>query len=147
MNNLEKNTPQNNEPENPGRRGFLGKMFGAAALGTVAAMAGNKYIKQELENNNEINNLYLSFKDKENDIHKVNEATALLIEEMNKSSIDQVKISGMGHPNDRIDILRDFLTKHLNSKIGNKYSFKNRIFSSGVYKREDLIDILSATTK
>lgn len=140
--NLEKNTPPSNEPENPGRRGFLGKMIGAAALGTITVINSNKYMKQE----SEINNLYLSFKGKEGDIHKVNEATTLLIEEMNKENVNQVKITGTGHPNERIDILRDFLTKHLNSKIGNKNPIKNKIFSSGVYTRDNLVEILSTTT-
>lgn len=84
------------------------------------------------------------------DLSKVNHAANIILIEMNKDNLDKVSLnsgtnvlSGSG----RLDVARDFLTKHLNSKVGSKYPFKNKIISSGVYKREDLADILSATTK
>ncbi|MCF7898412.1 MAG: hypothetical protein K9L31_00480 [Candidatus Pacebacteria bacterium] len=139
------NTPENNSggPSDPSRRSFLGKMFGVAAVGVVAAVGGNKYIEEEKE----IGSLMEHLSGQEENLAVVNEAATMLIDEMNKDNINEVKTFGTGHPNKRIDVLRTFLSKYLNSKTGQKNQSRDKILNSGVFNRENLTDILSATTR
>lgn len=140
MNNPEKNTPQNNEPENPGRRGFIRGVLGGAIATALGAKVINKYIEKEKQ----LNDLHTSFEGKENDYYKVNEAANMLIQEMSVTNIQRVKLSGIGSSNERIDILRDYLTRHLNSPAGHKYIFRQQLLSFGYYTNESLTDILNA---
>ncbi len=141
MNNPEKNTPQNNEPENPGRRGFIRGVLGGAIATALGAKGVNRYMEKEKQ----LNDLHTYFEGKENDYYKVNEAANMLIQEMSVTNIQRVKLSGTGSSNERIDILRDYLTRHLNSPAGHKYPFKQELLSFGFYTKESLSDILSAT--
>lgn len=141
MNNSEKNLSPNNEPENPGRRGFIRGILGGAMVTALGVKGVNKYIEKEKE----INDLHAYFEGKENDFYIVNEAANMLIQEMRVANIQRVKLSGTGSSNERIDVLRDYLTRHLNSPAGYKYSFKQELFSFGYYTKESLTDILNTT--
>ncbi len=137
--------PKNGEPENPRRRMFLKGLVGGAALGALGAAGVNVY-----EHESDINQLNDYFKGKEGDIHAANEAASMLLEEMNVKNIERLALqsgTGIGLETARIDILRDFLTRHLQSPVGSKYPFQKDVIKSGVYTREILVEILSATTQ
>lgn len=127
----------NQDVPEKGRRGFLrGVLAGAAGL-----YMGNKYIEKEKE----INNFYKRFEGKEENYEVAAEAALLLMSEMKMSNLDHVPLSGTGHPNDRIEILRSYLTRHLNKKgVGDKYPFQKQIIENGVYTKENLYTINSA---
>lgn len=128
--------PNNNNEKNPdeGRRKFLKGIFGLSTLAAVG-LAGNKYFEKEKE----INELFEEFKGKEGDFSSASEATGKLLDELEKAGLVSVKVTGTGHSNERIDILRDFLTRHLNSESGKRYgSLRESILKAGVYTKENL---------
>lgn len=157
MNNFGKNTPQNNEPENPGRRGFIRGVLGGAIVTVFGVKGINKYLENEIqeelkkpveEMNQEGLNKY--FGNDIEDLSKVNHAVNIILIEMNKEGLDKISLNSGTNVlggNGRLDVSRDFLTKHLNSKVGSKYPVKGKIFSSRTYKKEDLVELLSLTTK
>lgn len=130
------NTFKQGGPENEGRRGFLGKMLAGVAGVTLGGVAVNKYMDAE----NKLNSLHESLKGQEENPAKAKEVIGLLLDEMNSANppLQKVRLSGTGAPNTTIDILRDFLTSHLNSHIGHKYSIKKEVFESGYYTIENL---------
>lgn len=136
MNKIEKNRPEKDGLEDPSKR-----FFGKAAVATVVAGAlvgtgVNRYMEEE-----KLNDLYSSFKGQEQNFEKASEAATLLIEEMNKANIQKVKLMG-NHSNNRIEILRTFLTQHIDSHTGNKYPFKNSLIIEGYYTKENLEAII-----
>ena len=170
MNTQENFAPKNNGPENPGRRGFIrGTIAGLAGL-TLAATGVNKYIEKEREEELKkspeemnIDELYVYFgKDVEN-FEKANHAAYIVLQEMNnpkmgdKKSVDRISIKqGINFfgfaENERLAIAKDFLVRHLNSKAGHKHDVHDRemrknIFATGFITRQDLVNILSNTTK
>lgn len=127
----------NEEAPKQGKRGFIRGMI----AGAVGLYVGNKYLKKEQE----INNFYKQFEGKEGSYEVASEAALLLISEMKMSNLDNVLLSGTGNPNERIEVLRSYLTRHLNTKgIGNKYSFQKQIIEKGFYTKENLALINSA---
>lgn len=139
MNKIEKNGPEQDNLEDPSKR-----LLGKAAVATVVAgaLVGtgiNRYIEEE-----KLNDLYSSFKGQEKNFEKAKEAAEMLIEEMDKAGITRVKLIGE-HPNNRIEILRTFLTSHIDSPIGNRYPFKNSLIISGYYTKENLEAIIKRT--
>ncbi len=111
---------------NEGRRSFLKKVAGIATAGIVGAtlgIKGNKYLEREKE----LNKTFEFFNGHEEDFMFANKATHQLLSEMELENIARVKLSGTGHPNERITILRDFLTKHINTSVGKKYTFRDLI--------------------
>lgn len=136
---------KNNEPENPERRTILKAATGATVLAGMGKMG-----MEFAENENEVNKLYELLKGREHDAEFVNIAATMLLEEMNRENTESVRLvsgPGAGFGTGRIDILRDFLTKHLQSPTGSKYPFQKEVIESGVYTRKSLVDILSATTQ
>ena len=117
------------------RRGFLR----GAIAGVGALVLGDKYI---LKPEQEKNNFYKQFKGQEKNYDTAIEAIEFLIAEMKIENIAKVALSGTGHKNYRIEILRDFLTTHLNTKgIGEKYYTRKQVIEQGFYTREDLITL------
>jgi hypothetical protein len=127
---------ENSGLESPGRRGFLGdvgKMLAGAAAVTLG-VTGNKYMDAEK------NSLLESLKGQEENPAKAYEVIGLLLAEMNNANpqLTKIKLSSEDGPTDTIEILRDFLTHHLNSHIGHKYSIKKEVVVSGYYTKENL---------
>lgn len=120
-----------------GRRGFIrGVLAGAGAL-----VLGKEILKSP-EGQESAGALYERFKGQEHSFSSAIDAANLLSAEMEMENISYVKLSGYSPKNDRIGILRDFLTRHLNTKgIGEKYGNKNDIFSRGVYNKDNLLYI------
>ena len=142
------NTSQPGEPgamndKEPSRRGFL-KTVGVALVGAGAALTGNKYLVEEKEGSAR-DAFYLKFKNQEKSFQSAIEASLLLIAEMEAINIAKVSLSGTGHPNYRVEILRNFLTLHLNTKrVGNRYySIQRRILDQGYYDKEILLELSS----
>lgn len=126
----------NNNEKNPdeGRRKFLKGIFGLSTLAAVG-LAGNKYIEKEKE----INELFEEFRGQEANFSSVIEATNKLLDELEKAGLVSVKVTGTGHSNEKIDILRDFLTRHLNSEPGKRYgNLRESILKAGIYTKENL---------
>ncbi len=121
----------NEEVPEKGRRGFLrGILAGAAGL-----YVGNKYLEKEKE----INLFFKDFEGKEKNYEVAAKAALLLMSEMEMSNVHHVSLSGTGHPNNRIEVLRSYLTRHLNAQgIGNRYPFQKEIISGGAYTKENL---------
>jgi hypothetical protein len=129
---------ENNSPKDPSRRDFLGKVVGGAlAVGLASTVGINKYMEEE-----KLNTLYTSFKGQEKNFGKAKEAAEMLRDEMVKNNIKAVKLSGTGHENNHIEILRTFLTSHIDSQTGNKYPFKNSLIIGGYYTKENLEAII-----
>lgn len=139
MNNFANGVSKSDEPENPGRRGLLRGIVGGAVIGVLGVVGVNKYIQKE----NTLNNLYLSFKGEEENFSKAHEAADMLIHEMDKANIEKIKVSGTGSSNEQIDILRDFLTSHINSHVGHKYTVRKELLDSGFYTKDTLAAISS----
>lgn len=137
MKEIQPGAHSNEELPQKGRRSFLsGIVAGAAGL-----YLGNKYIEKEQE----INNFYKRFEGKEENYEIAAEAALMLMSEMKMSNLDHVSFSGTGHPNDRIEILRTYLTRHLNKKgVGDKYPFQKQIINNGSYTKESLASINDA---
>lgn len=134
MNNMNK-SPEGQGPENPGRRGFLGKMFGVATVAAVAVGLGkagdSKYlVAQEKNSTTESlktpNEIFLYFKGHEGNPVKVKEAANMLKAIMVSQNISNVKTVGAGHENENITVLRDFLTSHVlyHTKATNEYKME-----------------------
>lgn len=133
----EKFSSKSNEPENPGRRGFIRSVLGGAALAAVGTAGINKYIESEQK----INELSDHFKGKEEDVAVAQEAARMLIAEMDAAKLTEVRLvsgQGAGFGTERLDILRDFLTQHLQSSVGRKYPFQKEVIKNGVYTKEIL---------
>lgn len=131
----------NEQPENAGRRGFLGSMLGGALAVVGVGLGANKYMEAEKK----LNDLHLSFKGEEENFSKAGEAASMLIEEMQKNNIETVKLSG-NHPNNTVEILRTFLTEHLNSVVGKKYPSKDGLWTAGVYTKESLTTLIAESS-
>ena len=137
----------NNDKPNEGKRSFLRRVF----VGAAAIAVGDKYLvskdtKKSEEVNSEkldqsiesANDLFNHFEGKERDYNFAVEATSILAKEMG-DRITTVRLSGTGHPNEKIEILRNYLSSHLNSKgIGDKYSSQKQIFAAGVFTKDNL---------
>jgi hypothetical protein len=80
-------------------------------------------------------------------IKKASEVVTMLMDEMKAAKVESVRLSGTGHPNNKIEILRTFLTNHLNSKVGHKYDSREKILSEGVYTQKSLIEIMYEVSK
>ena len=121
----------------PSRRGFL-KTAGVVLAGVGGALIGNKYFAEEKEKNA----FYLKFKNQEKSFLSAMEASTLLIAEMEAINIAKVSLSGTGHPNYRVEILRNFLTLHLTTQgVGSRYySIQKRILEQGYYDKEVLLE-------
>lgn len=119
------------------RRGFIrGVLAGAAAL------ALGKEIIKSPEGRESAGDLYERFKGQERNFFSARDAANLLSAEMEMENISYVKLSGDSPKNDRIGILRDFLTLHLNTKgVGEKYGNRDDIFSRGIYNKDNLLYI------
>jgi hypothetical protein len=138
MNTFNQGGPEN--LKNPSRRGFLGDV-GKILAGVVAVTAAatvvvkaNKYMDAEK------NSLLESLKGQEENPKKAYEVIGLLLDEMNSANppLQKIRLSSEDGPTNTIEILRDFLTFHLNSHIGHKYSIKKEVFESGYYTKENL---------
>lgn len=143
MNNFENNTLKNE-----GRRGFLEKIGKSLTAVTVGAFGTglilnktNKYAEAE-KNNKELSE---SLEGKDQDFSKVRIIAASLLAEMDKNGIQEIKISG-GYQNNTIEILRNFITRHLESKVGSVYSSREKIIISGVYTKQDILNIVKVST-
>lgn len=131
---------KNNDPKE-GRRNFL-KIFGGAVAGAALGIEGNKYF----ERRQELNKLHELFNGKEDSFYYANKAAGYLLNEMEVENISRVRLSSTGHPNERIEILRDFLTKHLNSSAGKKYhQLRDDILKEGFYVKDSLIVLMQAS--
>lgn len=135
MKNFAKNGPEGEGLQDRSKRVFGKALVAGAAVATVG-FGVNKYMEEE-----KLNDLYASFKGQEQNFEKASEAATLLIEEMDKANIQKVKLMG-NHPNNRIEILRSFLTSHIDSHTGSKYPFKNSLIISGYYTKENLEAII-----
>ena len=135
MNNFIKNGPEGDKLQDPSKRVF-GKTLVVGAVMATVGLGVNKYMEEE-----ELNDLYSSFKGQEKNFEKAKEAATLLIKEMDKAHISKVKLIG-NHPNNRIEILRSYLTNHIDSHTGSKYPFKNSLIISGYYTKENLNDVI-----
>lgn len=114
-----------------GRRGFLR----GVVAGAVGLYVGNKYLEKEKQ----VNEFAERFEGKEKSYSVASEASLLLITEMTMSNIDSIRLSGTGHANDRVEILRTYLFRHLTTKgIGDKYSIQKEILEHGVFTKENL---------
>jgi hypothetical protein len=140
MNNFAKNGQEAEGLQDPSKRAFTKGIVAGVALAAVGVAGLNKYMVQE-SNNNE---LFSSLQGQEKNFEKVSEVAKMLIEEMDKNKLEKVKLLG-SHPNDRIEILRSFLTNHIDSPIGNRYPFKNSLIISGYYTKENLEAIIKRT--
>jgi hypothetical protein len=145
MNNFANKGPGSSESENSSRRGFLKKMLGGALTG-VAVVAGVRGVDKYVVGEDKLNELYASFEGKQEDFEKAHEAASMLMIEMEKSKVEKVRLSGEGNPNNKIEILRDFLTSHINSHVGHKYSFREKFLVSGFYTKESLLAIQKEST-
>lgn len=130
---------QDSSPKSLPRRGFL-KTLGIAAAsmitGGVIQYEGNKYLIKEKE----LNDFFARFEGKEMSFIVAVDASNLLRAEMERDNIQTVTLSGTGHPNNRIEILRNFLTRHLQTKgIGDRYAVQKSIIEGGVYDKENLV--------
>ncbi len=136
---------ENNSPVDPERRGFLGKMVGAAlavgAMGVVTNEVVNKYQEEE-----DLNTLRNSLEGQGESFSKANGVAKMLLDEMVKGDIKAVKLSGEGHSNNRIEILRSFLTEHLNSTVGVKYESKKQLWAAGAYTKESLATLIAESS-
>ncbi len=119
----------------------MGVLFGSALSAT--GLVFNKYQESEKK----LNGLYVSLRGQEENFAKANEVAGLLMEEMKASKVESVRLSGTGHPNNKIEILRTFLTNHLNSKVGHKYVSREKILSEGVYTQKTLVEIMYEASK
>jgi len=120
-----------------GRRGFL---RGVTAT-VIAGVLGHEIIKSP-EGHESAGALYERFKGQEHSFASARDAANLLTAEMEMENLSYVKLSGDFPKNDRIGILRDFLTLHLNTKgVGEKYGNKDDIFSKGIYNKDNLLYI------
>lgn len=128
--------PQNNNDKGPDgvRRKFLKGIFGLSTLAAVS-LAGNKYFEKEKETNE----LFERFKGKEGDFSSAVYATETLVSELEKANLVSVKVTGTGHSNEKIDVIRDFLTRHLSSEFGKRYGgIRESVLRAGVYTKENL---------
>ena len=134
-----------------GRRNFLKGLGLLAGAGLVAGAGVNKYIEKEKE----LNSFYKEYGPNADveDLDKVSRACVLLREEIatqdtstqiiiNKS----VRLSGTGHPNEKIDILRNYIFRYLTSKHTPGGAIKKDIVGKGIITVNDL-DKLSAFLK
>ncbi|MDQ5962504.1 MAG: hypothetical protein QG653_311 [Patescibacteria group bacterium] len=142
---MNEHAPQGRKDEKPneGRRNFL-KIFGGAVAGSIVALKGNKYFEQEKE----LNKYHELFNGNEESFYYGNKAIGYLLYEMEVDNIARVKISGTGsgNVNERIVLLRDFLTKHLNSRVGKKYlGVRDLILKDGVYTTDNLRVLLEVS--
>ena len=142
---MNEHAPQGGKEEKPneGRRNFL-KIFGGALAGTALGLQGNKYFKQEKE----LNKYHELFNGNEESFYYGNKAIGYLLYEMEVDNIARVKIlgTGSGNINQRIVLLRDFLTKHLNSRSGKKYlGVRDLILKDGVYTIDNLRTLLQVS--
>ena len=129
--NMMNSQPRNEGEPSKGRRGFIrGALAGAASM-----YLGNKY----LEKKKVVDDFYKRFEGQESNYNTAVEATILLINELDATNTKHVSISGTGHPNERIEILRNYLTRHLNTKnVGDKYSIRETILKQGYYDKDVL---------
>lgn len=97
---------ENGEPHE-GRRNFLGGLI----AGAVGLAGVNKFI---VEPEKEKNDFYKKFEGREHMYDAAVSATQILLSEMNIDNLHRVAINGTGRTNYRVEILRDFLTTHLN---------------------------------
>ena len=124
-----------------GRRGFL-----RGVVATVASVAlGYEIIKSPDEKENvkeSTGDLYERFKGQESNFFSARDAADLLCSELDVINKASVKISGDDAPNNRIEILRTFLTAHLQTKgVGEKYDHRDEIISRGIYNKNILLYI------
>lgn len=125
---------ENNNSKNFNRREVV--VGGALAVG-LASVGVNKYMEKD-----ELDALYESLKGQEKNFGKAKEVAEMLKDEMVKNNIKAVRLSGTGHENNRIEILRTFLTQHIDSHTGSKYPFKNSLIIGGHYTIENLEAII-----
>lgn len=153
------NSQKNNQPkkENTIRNTFLSMVAGAVALvsnGEVVASPNsgdkiieNKYFKQEQE----VNDLAKHFEGKESSYVYVVEAATKLIYEMESNKIKEVDLYTKANGrfvSEKIDILRTFIEKHLQSENGHHYAVTNndirgKIFSEKNFDVESLLKIIN----
>lgn len=138
------NPGNNSRPENPKRRDFL-KILGVGAVGALVAVKGNKI----LENKYEQEELMHKFKDQEWNFSRVHEAAGLLRKEIENpdNGISSVEPYGSWAPSSKIGILRDFLTRHMNSKFGKHYSFSAAVRWNSPYTVDILVQLEEETKK
>jgi hypothetical protein len=133
----------NSGPENQRRRDFIIKSAEVVVAVGLLAIFGNRFMNEE----EKLNATHEYFKNKEKDFGKAKEAAEMLIQEMENTEpkLERIKILGK-HPNNRIEILRTFLTSHIDSHNGSKYPFKNSLIISGYYTKENLEAIIEKAT-
>jgi hypothetical protein len=130
------------ENTSPTRRGFL-KTIGAVAASAVTFGVGTHQVNKYAIEERKLNDLFARFNGQEKSFLAASDAANLLIGEMEMENTATVNISGTSHPNNRIEILRNFLTQHLQTRgIGERYyDVQKSILSRGVYDKYSLIKL------
>lgn len=138
-----KKNPTDEEKKLQSRRNFL-KGVGVGVAASLGATLGiNTFLKKE----GEVNALYEEFGPNADieDIDKVIRASEMLREEILKedTSTDiiinkSVRLSGTGHPNPKIDILRDYVRRYLNTRSHNENPLSEQILKKGTISINDL---------
>jgi hypothetical protein len=127
---------------NESRRSFFGKAAGMI-IAAVLGMEG----KEVVDKATDLNKLKERFNQNEaENIELVNEAANLLYEEMYDKKIELVNTYGTGSNNERVNILRDFLSMYLNSNLGNKNPYKKEIFEGKKYTLRLVIELIHFTS-
>ena len=125
-----------------GRRNFLKAVLGGAVVGATAVTGIDKIIKQKKESES----LASLFEGQEENFLKANQAANMLINEMNIANVQRVRLFGDEPKNERIGFLREFLSKHLNSKVGHRYYSKGGILAEGFYTADNLSRIMAESS-